>query len=81
MLIAKIRQTRALSKRVFTRPFQKLMYSISFQELKRKYKSKKRNGKNTMEDDIAFMTAKDKEELRVKRIDADQLLRDRALIQ
>ena len=45
----------------------------SFRERARIYKAKVKAGTNTDEDDIAFITAREKEEANIKRAESDRL--------
>ncbi|KAL8793682.1 MAG: hypothetical protein Q9195_003731 [Heterodermia aff. obscurata] len=52
---------------------------VSSRCLKRKYRAKSRNGKVDEEDEISLLAATEKEQARLKRVEADRLLRNRAL--
>ena len=56
-----------------------LTFLFRFQLLKRKHEAKLRNGTEDEEGEIIFLAAKEKEEARLSRIEADRLLRNRAV--
>lgn len=56
-----------------------LITTSRFLNLKKKYKAKEKSEKNTIEDDISFIAAQEKEQARLERVKADRLLRDRAV--